>query len=150
MVRSIRFFLKDKNLCFLGYCDHISLFQQLQLKIHQGYVTLHESHRLWNKQKDLKVMLKPKRLCTLLPGTHCIYIGCHYSRLVCDWSTQIFLSPNWFSSVQLGTKLLANLIAMCNVNQCKLTYTELPDKTNVKDADRHYNHIGNKPPTRKP
>ena len=26
----------------------------------------------WNKQKDLKVMLEPKRLCTLLPGTHCM------------------------------------------------------------------------------
>ena len=35
------------------------------------------------------------------------------SRLVCDWSTQIILSPDWFSSVQLSTKLLANLIAMC-------------------------------------
>ena len=26
----------------------------------------------WNKQKDLKVTLEPIRLCTLLPGTHCI------------------------------------------------------------------------------
>ena len=47
-------------------------------------------------------------------GSSGVYIGCHYSRLVCDWSTQIILSPDWFSSVQLSTKLLANLIAMCN------------------------------------
>ena len=35
-------------------------------------MTLDGSHMHRNKQKDLKVMLEPKRLCTLLPGTHCI------------------------------------------------------------------------------
>ena len=37
-------------------------------------------------------------------------------QLVCDWSTQIILSPDWFSSVQLSTKLVADLIALCNVD----------------------------------
>ena len=33
------------------------------------------SHMHWNKQKDLKVMLEPKRLCTILSSPHCISFG---------------------------------------------------------------------------
>ena len=61
-----------KNLCFLGSCDHIQWFQWLKLAIHHEYVTLDGCHMHLNKQKDLKVMLEPKRSCTLLLGTHCI------------------------------------------------------------------------------
>ena len=79
--KNIRLFLKDKNLCSLGSCDHIHWFQWLQLAMHHGYVTLDGSHMHWNKQKDLKVMLEPKRSCTLLPGTHCINHQYHYHHL---------------------------------------------------------------------
>ena len=56
--------------------NHIQLFQWLQLTKYHWYVTLNGCHMHWNKQKDLKVMLQPKRSCTVLPGTHCI---CHNS-----------------------------------------------------------------------
>ena len=40
-------------------------------------MTQNGSHMHWNKQKDLKVMLEPKRSCTLLPGIHCIIFLLH-------------------------------------------------------------------------
>ena len=71
------FVFKKKSgilLCSLGSSDHIHWFQWRQLAIHHGYVTLDGSHMHWNKQKDLKVMLELQRLCSVLPGTHCINI----------------------------------------------------------------------------
>ena len=62
----------NRKLFFLDSCDHIHWFQLLQLPIYHGYLTLNRSHMHLNKQKYLKVMLEPKRSCTLLLGTHCI------------------------------------------------------------------------------
>jgi len=70
-----RLFLFIKNLCFLSSCDHIQWFQLLQLAMHHGYVTLDGCLIHWNKQKDFKVMQEPKRLCTFLPGPHCIIMS---------------------------------------------------------------------------
>ena len=58
-------------LCFLS-CDHIQWFHWLQFVIHHGYLTFDGCHIHWNKQKELKVMLEPKRSCTILPAPHCI------------------------------------------------------------------------------
>ena len=40
----------------------------------QKKVTLDCYQINWNKQNDLKVMLEVIRLCTILPGHHCIYL----------------------------------------------------------------------------
>ena len=40
--------------------------------LHHEYVTLDGCHMHLNKQKELKVMLEPKRSCTILPAPHCI------------------------------------------------------------------------------
>ena len=88
--------------CSLGSSDHIHWFQWLQLAIHHGYVTLDESHMHWNKQKDLKVMLEPIRLCTILPGPNCI--GKPYqanSRFVSINEAYLCLGKNHDKSTQL-------------------------------------------------
>ena len=56
----------------------------------------------WNKQKDLKVMLEPIRLCTILPGPNCI--GKPYqanSRFVSINEAYLCLGKNHDKSTQL-------------------------------------------------
>ena len=66
-------FFTSKNLCFKESCDHIQGFQWLQLVIIEGYGTILGCHMQWSSQNGLEVLLEPKRACTILPGTHCIY-----------------------------------------------------------------------------
>ena len=122
-------FFLNKKWCFLGSCDHIHWFQWLQLAIHHGYVTQNGSHMHWNKQKDLKVMLEPKRSCTLLPGIHCIIFLLHtIETLWINYECLIY----GYTLIQFSYSSIMNIITL------------LKDWSKVKTLSRRSsNHIYN-------
>ena len=58
-----------------SYSDHICGFKRLQLVVYHGYGTTHLCHMHWSIQNGLEVVLEPQIACTILPGTHCMFIS---------------------------------------------------------------------------